>query len=79
MEENKDSSPAIGPEKIEQAKKEKQIVSLLEIAREKGILHALEVAKKLEDLYALGRFFEDAGRALREREWVDLNKDPEKK
>ena len=73
-EDEKNEFPSIGPEKIERAEKENELRSLLELAREKGVMHALEVAKKLNDLYVLGRFFEEMGRILREREWEDVSK-----
>ena len=69
------SSPAMGPEQIEQAEKEKEVQALLELADKKGVTHTLEVAKKLKDLYVLGRFFEEMGRILRDREWKDINKE----
>lgn len=47
----------IGPDDIKRVEQDKQVESLLKLAKEKGGGHARKVAEGLEDYYVLGRFY----------------------
>ena len=64
---NNNTSPAIGPDKIDAAEREKQLESLMQLVEEKGIDHAEKVAKKLDDHYVLGRFYEEIGKIEKQK------------
>lgn len=72
-------APGIGPEKIENADKERQVKELIKLIEEKGIEHAEKVAKKLDDHYVLGRFYEEAAKVEKQKAKEQEVKSEEKK